>query len=112
MCNFTELASFSLGHCHFYVHSTKELMKRRLIQNFNIPAGATPRVFELLKIGSFKFPPPFLPLPPRTKLRSNFSLKHNSLFNNSLNVQQMLKETTVKSRSSRLECIHVSTASQ
>ena len=36
-------------------------MKRRLIQNFNIPAGATPRVFELLKIGSFKFPPP-LPL--------------------------------------------------
>ena len=89
----------------------KELIKRRLIQNFNIRAGATPRVIELLKIGSFKFPPPFLP-PPRTKLRSNVPLKHNFLFENSLSVQQMLKETTVKSRSSRLECIHVSTASQ
>ena len=58
------LASFSYGHCYFYVHSTKELIKRRLIQNFNIPAGATPRVFELLKIGSFKFPPPFPPPSP------------------------------------------------
>ena len=51
MCNFY-LASFSYGHCYFYVHSTKELIERRLIQNFNIPAGATPRVFELLKIGN------------------------------------------------------------
>ena len=85
----------------------KELIKRRLIQNFNIRAGATPRVIELLKIGSFKFPPPFLPPPPRTKLRSNVPLKHNFLFENSLSVQQMLKETTVKSRSSRLECIGV-----
>ena len=63
MCNFY-LASFSYGHCYFYVHSTKELIKRRLIQNFNTRAGAIPRVIELLKIGSFKFPPPFLPLPP------------------------------------------------
>ena len=47
-------------------------MKRRLIQNFNIPAGATPRVFELLKIGSFKFPPPFLPLPPPDKIAFKF----------------------------------------
>ena len=76
------LASFSYGHCYFYVHSTKELIKRGLIQNFNIPAGATPRVFELLKIGSFKFPPPFLPPPPRTKLRSNVPLKHKFLFKN------------------------------
>ena len=67
MCNFY-LASFSYGHCYFYVHSTKELIKRRLIQNFNIPAGATPRVIKLLKIGSFKFPPPFLPPPPPDKI--------------------------------------------
>ena len=66
MCNFY-LASFSYGHCYFYVHSTKELIKRRLIQNFNIPAGATTRVFELLKIGNLNFRLPSSP-PPPTKI--------------------------------------------
>ena len=81
MCNFY-LASFSYGHCYFYVHSTKELIKRRLIQDFNIPAGATPRVFELLKIGNLNFRLPSSPPPPRPKLRSNVPLKHKFLFKN------------------------------
>ena len=31
---------------------------RRSTRNFNIPPPGKPRAFELLKIGSFKFPPP------------------------------------------------------
>ena len=33
------------------------LVMRRSIRKFNIPPRATPRAFELLKIGLFKFPP-------------------------------------------------------
>ena len=55
MCNFY-LAGFSLAQRHFYVHSTKELIMRRVVKKFNIPfREIPPRVFELLKIGSFKF---------------------------------------------------------
>ena len=32
-------------------------LMRRSIRKFNIPPRATPRAFELLKIGLFKFPP-------------------------------------------------------
>ena len=50
MCNFY-LAG--LAQRHLYVHSTKELITRRVVQHpFQ---GDPPRVFELLKIGSFKF---------------------------------------------------------
>ena len=34
-----------------------EFVMRRSIRKFNIPPRATPRAFELLKIGLFKFPP-------------------------------------------------------
>ena len=56
MCNF-HLAGFSLAQRHFYVLSTKELIMSRVVKKFNIPFRETPppRVFELLKIGSFKF---------------------------------------------------------
>ena len=54
MCNFY-LAG--LAQRHLYVHSTKELITRRVVKKFNIPFREIPppRVFELLKIGSFKF---------------------------------------------------------
>ena len=87
MCNFY-LASFSLGHCHFYVHSTKELIKRRLIQNFNIPAGATLRVIELLKIGSFKFPPPSPPDKIAFKFSTQAQLSIREFFECSTNVER------------------------
>ena len=54
MCNFY-LAFFSLAQRHFYVHSTKELIMRRVVKKFNIPFREISRVFELLKIGSFKY---------------------------------------------------------
>ena len=54
MCNFY-LAGFSLAQRHFYVHSTKELIMRRVVKKFNIPFREISRVFEPLKIGSFKF---------------------------------------------------------
>ena len=37
---------------------TINIIMRRSNRNFNIPAPGKPRAFELLKIGSFKFPPP------------------------------------------------------
>ena len=88
MCNFY-LASFSYGHCYFYVHSTKELIKRRLIQDFNIPAGATPRVFELLKIGNLNFRLPSPP-PPPAKIAFKCSTQAQISIQESLSVQQML----------------------
>ena len=88
MCNFY-LASFSYGHCYFYVHSTKELIKRRLIQNFNIPAGATPRVFELLKIGNLNFRLPSSP-PPPAKIAFKCSTQAQIAIQESLSVEQML----------------------
>ena len=88
MCNFY-LASSSYGHCYFYVHSTKELIKRRLIQNFNIPAGATPRVFELLKIGNLNFRLPSSP-PPPDKIAFKCSTQAQISIQESLSVQQML----------------------
>ena len=69
----------------------KELIKRRLIQNFNIRAGATPRVIELLKIGSFKFPPPFLPPPPDKiafKCSTQAQLSIREFFECSTNVER------------------------
>ena len=87
MCIFY-LASFSYGHCYFYVHSTKELIKRRLIQNFNIPAGATTRVFELLKIGNLNFRLPSSP--PPTKIAFKCSTQAQICIQESLSVQQML----------------------
>ena len=87
MCNFY-LASFSYGHCYFYVHSTKELIKRRLIQNFNIPAGTTSRVFELLKIGNLNFRLPSFP--PPAKIAFKCSIQAQISIQESLSVQQML----------------------
>ena len=52
MCNFY-LAG--LAQRHLYVHSTKELITRRVVKNSTSLSGRSPRVFELLKIGSFKF---------------------------------------------------------
>ena len=90
MCNFY-LASSSYGHCYFYVHSTKELIKRRLIQNFNIPAEATPRVFELLKIGNLNFRLPSSPPPlPLDKIALKCSTQAQISIQESLSVQQML----------------------
>ena len=89
MCNFY-LASFSYGHCYFYVHSTKELIKRRLIQDFNIPAGATPRVFELLKIGNLNFRLPSSTPPPPAKIAFKCSTQAQISIQESLSVQQML----------------------
>ena len=88
MCIFY-LASFSYGHCYFYVHSTKELIKRRLIQNFNIPAGANPREFELLKIGNLNFRLPSSPPPPGQNCVQMFHSTQISI-QESLSVQQML----------------------
>ena len=72
-----------------YVHSTKELIKRRLIQNFNIPAGATPREFELLKIGNLNFRLPSSPPPPGQNCVQMFHSTQISI-QESLSVQQML----------------------
>ena len=49
---------------------------RRLIRNFNIPPppGATPRAFELFKIGSFKFPPPPPPPPSQNYVQMPFPI--------------------------------------
>ena len=60
---------------------------RRSIRKFNIPPRATPRAFELLKIGLFKFPPlgakkPFKCPPIRTELpllKDKFRLQSNTL---------------------------------
>lgn len=50
------LAGFSLAQRHLYVHSTKELIMCRVVKKIQHPfQGDPPRVFELLKIGSFKF---------------------------------------------------------
>ena len=41
MCNFY-LAGLSLAQRHFYVHSTKELIMRRVVKKFNIPFREIP----------------------------------------------------------------------
>ena len=71
------------------MYSTKELIKRRLIQNFNILAGATPRVFELLKIGNLNFRLPSSPSPP-AKISFKCSTQTQISIQESLSVQQML----------------------
>ena len=80
-------ALFHLNHFFINDRARAQPVIGRSILNFNIPLGNSPRAFKILKISSFKFPPPT----PGKNLCSNTPLVYKSLLNDSFCDQRMLQ---------------------